>query len=308
MVKFDDKDKANTLLSIDNYFGQHEGSIAPMLLFFAGAGIPLLIWIFILINFIPFKFFIVLWLFWTGRWALKTLGKEDQKMKDWQQQREDEYKAMDDLVHINQLYPDGLIEYSNGFIAYILTGFPKGYLNDKKFSMDIEEFLNALDVYNWDLYLHNAIDEVLTENELPKLRNYKDDEVIQDRINFYEYQDEYSRTHAGLYRYSFLVFGPKSEWKNIKSYLTTLIDSEVSNCFNELVLCDRDYVNSLMNRDVCSFSDFVKMLTRKYENNDFRGSRVLWYDDKIPKKYRKKEEDSNTVKDLGERRNISNDV
>lgn len=305
MILWSDKDTINAPLNPDNFFGEHSGSMVPMLLFFAGAGIPLLLWLFLLMPFLPFKFFLIPYLLWTGRWALKTLGKEDKKMAAYLQQREDAYKAVDEIVHIQQLHDDGLIEYSNGMVAYILTGFPKGYLNPKKFSAELELFMNELDFWDWDLLLHNSIDEIMTEDELPKLKGYVDRDVAKDRIDYFAYQDDYARSHSSLYRYIFVVYATKDNWKKLFNYLENIVSSEVAKCFNVLELCSKNRVNDLINRDLCTFADFIKMLTKKYENNDFSGSKVLWYDSKIPRKYKKKDENLSDI--IEERRVVEDD-
>ena len=305
MIIWKGKDKINTLLNPDNYFGQHETSMVPLLLFFAGAGIPLLGWLMLLMPFIPFKIFVFPYLLWCGRWALITIGKEKQKKANYLQQRADEYKAIDEIVHINQIYEDGLIEYSNGTVAYLISGFPKGYLNPKKLSADLESFMNELDIFIWDWFMHNAVDEIVTEDELPKLGRYKDKEVIKDRMDFFAYQDDYSRTHAGLYRYTFVVYASKGDWKKLRNYLENLVDSEVAQVFNNISICNRDEVNSLINRDIMSYTDIIKMLTKKYENTDFKGSKVLWYDSKIPKRYKRKDKETSDI--IEERRVMEDD-
>lgn len=305
MILWSDKETINTPLNPDNYFGEHTTSMVPMLLFFAGAGGSLLIWLLLLMPFLPFKWFLIPWLLGCGRWGLITLGQEKKKMANYLQQRADAYKMIDEIVHVQQLHEDGLIEYSNGMVAYVLTGFPRGYLNVKKFSSDLEAFMNELDLWDWDWMLHNAIDEILTENELPKLKEYKDREVTKDRIDYFAYQDDYARSHSGLYRYVFVVYATKDGWKKLRHYLESLVSSEVAKCFNVMELCGKEQVNDLINRDICTYADFIKMLTSKYENSNFNGSKVLWYDSKIPKRYKKK--DDNISDTIEERRIMEDD-
>lgn len=298
MIYYDDKQPINTLLNVDNIFGEYEGRVGPIILFLAIASAPLLLWIFILIYFIPFVWFIGPWLLWTGRWALYILGKEKQKMARWYSQRKDEYHTIDELVHVSFIHDDGLIEYTNGQVGYILFGLPKQTISDAKLSVDYERFMDELDHWDYDLYFHQVIGEINLTDNLGKLKRYDDNEVISERIEFYNYQDEYSSLHSGLYRYIFLVRAPKTNWKRLRQHLDSLVDSEVAKCFVELSIANKVEVNDIINRDICGFVDLQKMLVSKYDNSQFNNSKVLWFDDEVPEKLLPKKHKEN----LAERR------
>lgn len=273
----------NTLLNIDTAFGEYEGHVMPLIITIAIAATPILVWLFLLQG-TPIRFWYVLVfdVLLTARMALKILGKENEKLKFWRQQRADEYRSADELVHVKQLHEDGLIEYDTGKVAYIIVGYPKAYLTDDKLSVEMEKFMNELDMWNWDCSLYNTVDEILLSDDLPLLKRYTDKEVISERIDFYDYQDEWSRTHTGLYSYVFLVQAQKYDWKRMKNHLEELVSSELSSAFNSLRICNYDECCELFNRDVCAYIDINKMLTKKYDNDQFFGSEVLWHDDDIP--------------------------
>lgn len=294
MRRFKNKDNINTLLNIDSVFGEYEGHVLPIILTIVAAAIPIFLWLFLLQGtFIRFWWVLIFDLLWTGRWALILIGKEKVKMQMYMQQRVDAYKSADELVHIQHIHEDGLIEYDNGQVAYIISGFVKGYLTDDKLSVDMENFMNELDAWDWDILMHNTVDEILCENDLPKLRRYTDKEVIKERIEFYNYQDEWSRTHTSLYRISFLVTATKYNWKKLKSHLDELVSSELALMFNEIAVLNYDEVIDLLNRDICGFVDITNMLISKYDNDEFYGSKVLWHDDQIPEQAITGREESN---------------
>lgn len=283
MRRFKNKENMNTLLNIDSVFGEYEGRVLPVIITIALAGVPLLAWLFLLQG-TPIKFIwvVIFDVFWSARWALIILGKEKEKMAFFDQQRADEYKSADELVHINHVHEDGLIEYDNGKIAYLVSGYLKGYLTDDKLSVDMENFMNELDNWDWDMYLHNTVDEILCEDNLPKLTKYTDKEVLKERISFYAHQDEWARTHTALYRITFAVSSNKYNWKKLKGHLEELISSELALVFNEIDILNYDQVGDILDRDICGFVDIIKMLTNKYDNDKFYASRVMWYDDEIP--------------------------
>ena len=111
MRRFKNKENMNTLLNIDSVFGEYEGRVLPVIITIALAGVPLLAWLFLLQG-TPIKFIwvVIFDVFWSARWALIILGKEKEKMLFYDQQRADEYKSADELIHINHIHEDGLIE------------------------------------------------------------------------------------------------------------------------------------------------------------------------------------------------------
>lgn len=296
MRKFKGKENINTLLNIDSVFGEYEGRVLPIILTIGCAALPLLIWLFLLQG-TPIRFWwvCVFDVLFTGRMALIILGKEKEKLRFYEQQKNDEYKSADELLHVNHVNENGLIEYDNGRVGLIIAGYLREYLTEDKLSVDMENFMNELDNggWQWDMTLHNTVDELLCEDSLPNLKRYTDKEVIQERISFYAYQDEWARTHTGLYRIIFLVTSAKFAWKKLISHMEELTSSEMALMFNEIKICNYDDVLEIFNRDICGFADLNKMLIQKYDNDEYYASKVLWYDDEVPEELIPEEEKSN---------------
>lgn len=286
MRRFKGKDNINTLLNIDSVFGEYEGRVLPIVLTIGCAAFPLLFWLLMLQGtFIKFWWVCVFDVLFTGRMALIILGKEKEKLRFYEQQKNDEYKSADELLHVNYVTEDGLIEFDNGRVGLIVEGYLREYLTDDKLSVDMENFMNELDNggWQWDMVLHNTVDELLCEDSLPNLKRYTDNTIIQERISFYAYQDEWARTHSGLYKIIFLVTCPKYNWKKLRAHLEELVSSEIAlNLFNEISVCGYDSVLDNFNRDICGYADLNKMLVQKYDNDEYYASKVLWYDNDVP--------------------------
>ena len=62
--------------------------------------------------------------------------------------------------------------------------------------------------------------------------------------------------------------------------------------FNEIQILDHDGAIDLINRDICGFADINKMLTAKYDNDNFYASKIMWYDEEIPEELIKEPETS----------------
>ena len=283
MQRYKGKPFMNTLLNIENVFGEYEGHWVQYILTILIGSIPLFIWLFFLIETpVPFWLVVIITILWTVRWGLIFIGHEKQKMEFYNQQRHDEYESAKSLIHLTFVHPDGLLEYDNGSVAYLVTCFPKGYLNDDVLSKDLEDFMNELDKWNWDLYLHNVVDEVMCSENLPNLKRYSDPDVIRERVSFYNYQDEWARSNTGLYRITFLVRARKNMWKKMRAHLEELTTSDLSLNFVDMKICNHDEAYDIMDRDICNYVDINKMLAERYDNDNYYGSKVLWYDDDIP--------------------------
>lgn len=300
MIRFKDKETINTMLNIDNVFGDYEGHVLPIVITLLVAALPPIIWVFFFTRYLPIWPFLVADAIITLRVGLILIGKEKEKMAFYLEQRADVYKSARDLIHIKMVTDDGIIEYDNGTVGMIVSGYLRDYLTDDKLSVDLETFMNELDGngWDWDFYLHNTVGDIKCQDDLPKLKRYTDPEIIRDRIDFYEYQDKWHETHSGLYRVSFLIYGSNYMWKRLQSFISELITSAIADVFNEVYICKKDEIVELFSRDIFGYVDIENMLLQKYDNSNYNDSKVLWYDDNIPEEYKKEVH----VEDLSERR------
>ena len=270
----------NTLMHIGNIFGDYEGRVMPYVLTLLLGSIPLWIWLFFLQGtFVKLWMAIVAMLLLMGRLALIFIGDEKEKMKFYVARRSNAYMASKDLVQVVNIYNDGLIEYASGRVAYIITGYLKGYLNDDKLSVDLEMFFDELEGFKWDMNLYNITDDLSCTKHLPLLSRYEDRDTIMERMNFYKYQDDWTAKNTQIYQVVFVVKARKVDWKNMRAKLEELIDSEISGVFNEIQIEDYKGVNKVLSRDVTTFVDLNEMLIDKYTEDAVKGARVLYYDD-----------------------------
>lgn len=279
------KPKINVLLNINNFTGEHTGRMAPAMIFMAVALAPLLLWM--LVSFIlPFKYFLIPWLLWVGRWALYILGNEPKRLKIYRSSKNNVYESAYDLVHIKPQYEDGLIEYVSGKVAYVISACPRDYLSDVEFAHDLSEFLRQFDGYEFDAHLHNLVDEIRLEDDFESLNVYTDDTIIHERMEVLTGQDEYCRGNTSAYRFNIVVKGSKYNWKKLKEAVDTIVSSDYAKMFNEIYVCNKDQVSDVCSRDILTWLNLQKMLTNKYRNEQYHDSKVLYYDEEIPDKYK----------------------
>lgn len=300
MRKYKGKNLINTLLNIENVFGDYEGHVLPIVITFAIGSIPLFIWLFFLRGtFIPFWVIAVIDLLFTGRVALIIVGKEKEKTAFYLNQRNDVYSTANEIVHVKFIRDDGLVEYDSGLVCYYVKCYLEDYISDDAMSVALEQFMDELDYmgFYWDMYAHMAIDDVECKEWLPNLKRYNDKDVIRERMDFYNYQDEWTSTHTSLYSITFMVYSASYKLSYLSSGLKELITSDIANLFTRINILNKNEVIELMGRDICGYVDINRMLMSKYEVDKPKDFNVMWYDDNVPKKYLKNKEFDDTLED-----------
>lgn len=284
------KDKINVLMNIDSYFGEHQGRLGPMLVFLCVSAVPFIVYIFLFSRIIPLKLMLILEVLFTIRMALFILGKENEKLEIYKKAREDEFATANDLIRTAHVHDDGLIEYENGRVAYIISAFTTTYFSDSVLSIDLERFLSQLKDYEHDEYCHLVVDEFRLQDEMESMSVYEDKELMKERIMFYIDQDTYCSEKSELYRINILVKASKYDWKVLRTALDGVIKSEYAKVFKVCYICNKDQASMVMSRDICAYIDIADMLKGKYHNEDYYGSRVLFYGDDIPEEYKTKKD------------------
>jgi hypothetical protein len=284
------KERINVLLDIDNFFGEHRGRLGPIMVFLVIAAAPVLLYAFILQLFIPIWVLLVFEVLWAGRWALFILGKENDKLKVWEAGMRDEYSNADDLVYVSHVYEDGLVEYMNGQCVYIVCGLTGTYFNDDKFSADFEDFLHEIKGFEFNIHAHMVAQEIVLQDNLDKLRVYKDKRIIKERASFYIEQDAWCDDNAQLYQYNFVIKGSKYNWKSMRKTLEDVLKSSSAEVFSKAWIATRDDVDQIMSRDICAFINLTDMLQKKFASEDYRGSKVLFYGEEVPEEFLKNED------------------
>ena len=289
------KKHINMLANIDNYLGDHEGKMAPVLTFLGVSAVPFLIYALFLMRYVKFRYVLVFGVAWTARWALYILGEEPKKKLQYRRERENVYKTADQLIHVSHVADDGLIEYNNGNVAYILVGYILDYVDDVSLTLDLQNFLKQLRGYSYDIYSQMVIGEYRLEDDINKLKVYTDKEAIKDRMLFYQEQDEYCSQNSECFRICIEVKGSKYDWVAMRKTLDHLVNSEAAYCWRYLHIATPEDDTDVFSRDLCLDVNVNDMLVEKYKSDEYYGSKVLFYGEKIPKQYQQKKNTSNVA-------------
>lgn len=284
--------KINVLMNVESFYGEHTGRVGPVLKFLLIAAVPLMLYIFLLIGIVPFKWVLVFEVPFALRMALRIIGKEDEKFRVYMAARKDEYANADDIIQITRIQDDGLIEYENGTVAYIISAFTMTYFDEDELNADLEKFAAMLGKYNYDIHMHMVHHEFLLQDNLERMRVYTDKELLKERIDMYVYQDEVMAQNTALYRINLVVKGARYEWKTLRDDVQAAVRSSYAKVFKQCSVCDKEKANAVMSRDLYLYVELEEMIKKKYASEEYYGSKVYYYGEEIPEKYREEKEDA----------------
>lgn len=284
--------KINVLMNIESYYGEHTGRVGPIIKFLLVAGIPLLLYIFFLISIVPIKWVLVFEVPFALRMALRILGQENEKFRVYMAAREDEYANANDIIQITRIQDDGLVEYENGTVAYIISAFTTTYFDEDELNADLEKFVAMLGKYSYDIHMHMVHHEFLLQDNLDRMRVYTDNkELLKERIDMCVYQDEVMSQNTALYRINFVVKGARYEWKILRNDVQAAVRSSYAKVFKQCRVCDKRQANDVMSRDLYLYVELEEMIKKKYTSEEYYGSKVYYYGDEMPVEYQEEKED-----------------
>lgn len=285
MVDLEDKPTINMLTPIDNIFGGHEGRLGPTIKFLVVALIPAIFYALYGQIFIPLKVFLVVEVLWAARMALLIIGKEKEKKKFYRASKKNQYASAYDMVRISHTHDNSIIEYQNGRIALAVAGYTQSYMNDDQFAVDYASFLGMLNNYDVDIYCHAVVDEFKLQNNSENLRVYSDKVFMKERLDLYKTQDDFVSQNCQLFRFTFLIKGSRYDWKNMLEVVEAITNSHAASCFKNLHICGKDEISEIASRDLGTHISIEEMLRNKYVNDEFDGSKVLFYGDEVPEQF-----------------------
>jgi len=291
MVTGKEQTKINVLMNIDSYYGEHTGRMGPMIKFLLIAGAPVMLYTFFFIGIIPFRWVLIFEVLFALRMALRILGKEDEKFRVYMAAREDEYANADDIVYISRVQDDGLIEYENGTVAYIISAFTTTYFNEDKLNEDLRAFAALLGIYSYDIHMHMVFNEFLLQDNLERMSVYTDEELLRERMDMYVYQDQVMAEQTLMYRINFAVRGSRYEWKQLRETVNAAVRSSYAHVFKECYVCDRQQATDIMSRDLYVYVELEEMVKKKYANEEYYNSKVYYYGEEVPEEFQEKEEE-----------------
>lgn len=279
MVEYKEEEdtKINVLANVDSYFGTSQSRIGPILLYIGVIAIPVMLYVFLFISILPLWVLIVFEALFAARMALLILLDEKGKMKVYMASRQDEYANADDIIRVSNIQDDGMVEYENGTIMYILSAFTTTYLSEDALAEDLERFLKLLIDFNFDMHINLVVDEYRLQDSLENLQVYEDKELMKERVDMYVHFDKECSENSMLYRIDIPVRASRYDWKRLRKTLENATSSSIAKCFKQCFVCNKDQVEDVLSRDIFAFVNVTEMMQKKHNSEEYQGSKVYFY-------------------------------
>lgn len=272
--------KINMLLDPDNYAGESEGRLGPLLIFFLVAGAPALIYAYFFWGKLPLWLVIPIYVIYVIRVAMITLGREKERLSQYKKQLNDEYASMYDLVSIKTLHPDGCCEYTGNKVAYFISTTNKTTYDAEIWSNEVKQFLKMLNTkYQVDIYVQNIIEVTALDKRYDGVKLFADPSVARDFIDIIDHNRSQVYQNSLMTRTIFVVRGYRNEWEDLKKDCNAAIHSVHAKVFKTCKLCNDFEVNEILSRDVNGLVNLPELMQNKYCTKQYYGSRVIAYDD-----------------------------
>ena len=269
----------NMLLDPENYTGEHEGRLGPLLIFLGVAAAPALLYMWLFYGLLPLWLVLPVYIIYVIRIAFITLGREKERLAEYKKQLNDDYASMYDLVSIKTLHPDGCCEYIGNKVAYFVVTTNKTSYNDVVWAAEVMEFLKILSTkYEVDIYVQNITEVKSLDNRYKGVKLFKDNSVAKDFMDIVDNNRSQVYQQSLLTRTVWVVRGPRSDWEEIKKACNQAIYSSYARIFKTVHLANDEEVNEILSRDVNGLINLPEVMQAKYKTQQYFGSKVLAFD------------------------------
>lgn len=273
--------KIGMLLDINNLYGQHQGRLTPWLLVAALGLSPTLFYVYqSLWLYVPLQIFIPLNVLLIIRLIMIFPGRERYRLEIYRRQIHDTYAETASLLNIKMIHPDGLIEFTNGKVMYLVAAYNGTVDNVEVQSAQYGKFIAGLTAgYEYDMYIHNTCDSEYLRKYYEKINQFPHNNSASNFAKMIDYSIDLSKETSLVQQTIFAIRGGKSDWKKMKKQIDSILSSRLARCYKSVYrVGDMDSINEVFNRDSDSVVHLEELMRRKYATGDYATSRVLVYD------------------------------
>ena len=278
----DDNDTIQMLLDVDHYYGEHESSAAPKIIFILVAAIPIVIYVYFGLFFIlPMKIFAPFYAFYFIRVLCIIIGQEPRRVAEYKKKLEDIYSSLYSLLRIRKIHDNGMVEYLNGHITYFVVAYNGNDKDALAHSGGCDKFIEmCAGDHDYDSYIQNVTERTTLKERYKNVKFFGDREMAQIFVDVIDHNSKMVQERSTLQKVIFGFKGSKSDWKELKQNIDNAINSHYSKMFK---LCyrvtDKEEIEDILSRDLDGVISIDEMAKRKYCTGEYYGSKVLCYDD-----------------------------
>lgn len=284
-----EQETINALLDVTKFSGEPSGRMMPTIVFIALAGVPIMGYLYFLLGLMPIWLFAVIYLPYVVRMWLITVGDETTRLNQFKRQLYDVYSSTTDLMDIKQIHEDGMIEYTNGNVAYLVAAYNRDQSNQSQRALGISRIIRSFQNYLFDIRMYNMEMEDELYRRYEGVKFFSDDvDAAADFLKIIDFNREYARNNSLVTVTVFNVYGRLNECKTLKEICISATKSTEAKIFRKIIVANKELVYKLLAEDMDTFVDVEEMQIQKYSDGEYYGSKVLGYD--IVKQEKEEEE------------------
>ena len=275
------RETINTLLDINHFYGQSSGRTLPIVITICLGGLPILVYLYFgLWNYLPKFVVIPVYLFYLMRIVMIFLLDEKGQLDNYRNTLLSKYDDLDSIVKVRNIDSKGCVHYVNGTIAYAVVAYNGTITKKVAHSKVIKKFLEqVLDRNEFEILIQNINDFKVLDTRYKNLDVRGDPLAIASMLKIIEYNKNSVRQSSKLQRIVIVIFGRADEKDELYVRLSDGCNSRESKAFKEVYVAGPRELEDICNKDVDGYVDFSECLIRKYATNNYRNSKVLYYDD-----------------------------
>lgn len=267
------------LLDIDNYYGESEGRLGPIIKYLLVASAPALIWIYLSFP-IRGTIFLPLWGVYAMYMALVIPGRQRERLAQYRKQLNDDYAAIHELFNIKTVHPDGCIEYVGGTVAYAIVASNGTTYDPVQRAQMIKEFISLLGDFSIDVYSQNLTETKSLDARYSNVKLFVDEDAAKDFLDIIDHNRQVVYSQSLLTRIVFVIKGRRSAWDTIRDNCHMAVHSGAAKAFKDVRVAKLTDIRSILDNDIRGAVDLEGILQRKYTTHQYFGSKVLYFDNK----------------------------
>lgn len=269
----------NSLLDIENYYGESDSRIAPTLVTILLLCIPPFIYFYYLFGIIPIWFFLLPYVFYAIRVLMIILGEERKRLMQYEKQLYDVYSSVEDLLGIHKFHDNGCVEYTNGIIKFFIIADNSYTENPVHRAQKIRGFyITASEDYIVDVYSQNTLNTEDLYDRYSYVSKFTNPEVEKDFIEMIDYNRKYISESSLVTRTIFVVTARKTAYISVQKAVQAAVHSDEAKVFKELRVAGKQEAMKIVSDDLSTYIDYEEINRKKYSTGKYYGSKVLAYD------------------------------
>ena len=281
------KETIPMLLDIEHFYGENQGSLGPLLSTLLLLCVPPLIYMYFgLWNIIPIPIFVILAIFYAIRVVMIIPGREAYRLESYRKSLYEDYQEAASLVNIRTIHSgtgtlqDGLVEYTNGFIAYYVIAYNGTIPNDDQHARAVKRLIETMaGKHMFDIHVLNDTQTSNLYAYYKKVSNFSKNEAATNFIKILDYCMKQTKERSMVQGILFVIKGRRSDWKEIRISIQNALNSRDAKSYNSIKLLTTDEeISAIINRDADTIVNIQDLLRKKYKTGEYGESKVLKFD------------------------------